>query len=109
MVLSLVEKYEDLIRTEARKVYLQESPGLGCEIEDVEQHVLMILWERRESLDRALATVSFIRRAARSEARRAIAQMCREYRQLRLVLISDHPEVGEMCYSSDAALAEHPG
>ncbi len=105
MRLSLVEKYENLIRAEARKVYLEVSPGLGCEIGDVEQQVLMVLWERRETLGRAVGKVSFIRRAARREARRAIAQMCREYWQLRPVLISDCPEVEEGCYSSNGISA----
>jgi len=98
MAASVVQKYENLIRGQAKRVWQNYAPVACCDPDDVAQEVLVILWQRRERIAAADNPMSFIARAASSEARRAIKRLCRDHLRFKLLSIDASAALGQVFY-----------
>ncbi len=97
---SVIERYEKLIRAQARNLWHASIHGRFCDAEDVEQEVLAILWQRREKVAEADDPISFVAQAARYEARWALKRLCPNGGSVQMVSIDDCAAVSNAFYSS---------
>lgn len=96
---TIIEEYERLIRAQARSMWRPGTHGRYCDAEDIEQEVLVVLWERRDQIARADNPVSFMAQAARYEAAGALRRLCPN-NGMRMTSIDEHPGLCNHFYSS---------
>ncbi|MFO7948126.1 MAG: hypothetical protein R6V19_15075 [Armatimonadota bacterium] len=97
---SVIERYEKLIRAQARSLWHASIHGRFCDAEDVEQEVLAVLWRRREKIAEADDPISFVAQAARYEARWALKNLCPNGGAVQMVSIEGCAAVSNVFYSS---------
>ena len=95
----MIEKYEQLIRAQARSMWHPQMHAQHCDPEDVEQEVLMVLWERRDRIAHARHPIGFIVQAARYEAADALRRLCGNG-QMQTLSIEGNPGLCNQFYSS---------
>lgn len=96
---TVLSRWDTIIRQQSYIQWRKLSPA-SCDAEDIAQEVRLVFWRNAERIAAAENPVSYVTRAARQEAIKALRRLCREELGNSRVYIEDLPGICDLFYSS---------